>query len=328
MEPTNSSTENSLPLVSIISICYNHERFVKDCLESIRRQAYPNLQIIITDDCSKDSSVALIREWMVQNPALPTTFISNDQNRGLCKSLNQAIALARGKYISMIATDDIWKPGKISRQVSVMESLPETVGVLYSDAERMDETGAPLPGRFIESYRQFDRMPEGNIQEQLWDGNFIPAMTTLIRRSVFDKVGLYDEGLFYEDWDMWLRVSEHYHFAYDDRPSAIYRVVQTSMSKSSVDRMTVANELIFTKNLLSQQVPQRMLSQAFNFAVRRAYRQKAVNRTESRELLKKLALRYRSPRLFIGWVFFTWGLDIKWFESAVAIGKKLAHPLK
>lgn len=312
-------------MVTVIASCYNHERFVKACLESIRAQDYPNLQIIVTDDCSRDSSPALIREWMDPNPSLQVAFVQNGQNRGLCKVLNHALSLATGKYISMIATDDTWEPGKISEQVRVMESLPEKVGVLYSDAYQMDESGAPLPKRFIESYRAFDRMPEGDIHDVLWDGNFIPAMTTLIRRSVFEKVGNYDETLFYEDWDMWLRISERYHFAYSPTPAAKYRIVKTSMSKSSVDKMTMANELIFIKYLLQKRVPKRIQSQAFNFAVRRAYRQKDAAPAVARGLLTSLMRRYNSPRLVYAWLLYVLGLEYRHYEDTLKLAKRIAR---
>jgi GT2 family glycosyltransferase len=219
----------------------------------------------------------MIRRWIEQNSSLNVTFLHNGQNLGVCKTLNRALSIAHGKYISMIATDDVWEAEKLTQQVQAIESLPEKTGVLYSDAFQIDESGSPLPKPFIESHREFNRMPEGDIREILWEGNFIPAMTTLIRRSVFERVGMYDESLFYEDWEMWLRISEHYHFAYFPRPIAKYRIVRNSISKSSVDKMTLANELIFIKYLLKKGVPSKLRNQGFNFAVRRAYRRERLH---------------------------------------------------
>jgi glycosyltransferase involved in cell wall biosynthesis len=325
MDSLSKSLEPGFPLVTAVGLCYNHERHVRDCLESIKQQAYPNLEIIIADDCSKDSSPLLIREWIRQNHSLPITFIQNEQNQGVCRTLNRVLALARGKYISMTATDDVWEPGKILEQVPVMESLPEKTGVLYGDACLMDENGLPLPDRFVETYRKFERMPEGNIHDVLWEGNFIPAMTTLIRRSVFEKVGLYDENLFYEDWDMWLRVSEHYHFAYFPRPTAKYRVSMTSMSKTSVDEMTLANELTFIKYLLRKRVPKQVRNQAFNFAIRRAYRQKATTPGEARNLLSTMVRLYGSPRLIYAWILYMCGFEYRHYEDTIKVVKRITQ---
>jgi glycosyltransferase involved in cell wall biosynthesis len=185
------------------------------------------------DDCSKDNSVELIQEW-VKNNKVECSFVAHTQNQGVCRTFNEAIKLSKGKYISLIATDDTWLPDKISRQVEIMESMPEIVGVLYSDAYQIDEIGQRLPSMFIAEHRQFDAAPEGNILEQLIEDNFIPAMTTLIRRSVYDRVGLYDENLAFEDWDFWLRTARNFHFAYSQVPSANYRVVNSSLVRTLI----------------------------------------------------------------------------------------------
>jgi glycosyltransferase involved in cell wall biosynthesis len=318
---------SDLPLVTAIVTCYNHERFVTHCLESIKRQEYPNLQVLLTDDRSKDASAAIIRGWLAANPSLPVTFIENQQNQGLCKTVNQVLTLARGKYVCPLSTDDLWEPGKIWEQVRLMESLPEQTGVVYSDAFLMDEKGAPLPNRFIGTYRQFARPPEGDIHDTLWDGNFIPAMTTLIRRSAFDQVGVYDETLFYEDWDMWLRISRRYHFAYFPKPSAKYRVMPGSMSKASVDRMRVADQLMFTKYLLQKQVPRRILNKAFNYAAKTAFRQRASAPGEGRRLLDTVVRMYKSPRLIYGWLLYVCGFEYELYEKSLEFAKRMRRCL-
>ena len=164
MEESITCKSSALPTVSAIALCYNHERFLNDCLESVKAQNYPKLQIIVTDDGSRDASPLLIRSWIERNPSLRVTFLRNERNLGLCKTLNRALSLAQGKYISMIATDDVWEADKLTQQVQAMESLPEKAGVLYSEAFQIDESGSSLPKRFIESHRAFNRMPEGDIR--------------------------------------------------------------------------------------------------------------------------------------------------------------------
>ena len=219
------------PLVTVIAVCYNHSRFVIECLESIRAQTYTNVQLIIMDDCSSDESVTLISDW-IKLHQIKCEFIAHEVNRGLCRTLNEAVKLSKGRYISMIATDDCWLPEKIKFQVSEMESMPATVGVLYSDAYRISENGQLLPKMFISSYREFESPPTGNLKADLLHGNFIPAMTTLIRRTVYEQIGLYDENLVYEDWDFWLRTSNYFDFAFSQYPSANYRIVSTSMART------------------------------------------------------------------------------------------------
>src|SRR6476661_6254879 len=224
------------PLVTVFVGCYNQSRFVAECLESVRHQTYPNLQVIIFDDCSKDDSVAVIDSWLKKH-YLDWQFIPHTRNIGICASLNEVLRLGRGKYISMVAADDVWLPDKTSRQVEMMELMPEDVGVLYSDAFQIDENGEMLPQMFIEAHRKFIVPPEGFLFDVLWEGNFIPAMTTLIRRDCFTKVGMYDEDLWFEDWDMWMRISRKFRFAYDKLPAARYRVVSSSAVRTTSEAL-------------------------------------------------------------------------------------------
>jgi glycosyltransferase involved in cell wall biosynthesis len=220
------------PMVSTIILSYNQSRFVLETLESVKAQTYKDTQLIIVDDCSSDDSVAAIERWLHEN-RIDCTFIRHKKNEGICKSLNDALAVSRAKYVSMVASDDVWLPDKIEQQVEMMESQQDHVGILYSDAFQIDEQGRPLPEMFIAAHRKLPEMPQGQILDQLLEGNFIPGMTTLIRRSCYDVVGLYDETLPWEDWDMWLRLARHYSFLYSPAPSARYRRHEKSLSNSN-----------------------------------------------------------------------------------------------
>jgi glycosyltransferase involved in cell wall biosynthesis len=216
--------------VTVIATCYNHSAFVIESLESIRHQTYSPIQLIITDDHSTDDSDALITEWITRHHVF-STYIRHRTNKGLCRSLNDGLAVAKGKYVALLATDDLWVSDKLEHQVGLMERLPEKVGVLYSDAMQIDEAGTLLPQRFIEAHRT-GPPAEGDIFSHLVERNFIPAMAALIRRSCYDTVGRYDERLCFEDWDMWLRIAQHYHFAFSPTVSAKRRIVSSSMTNT------------------------------------------------------------------------------------------------
>jgi glycosyltransferase involved in cell wall biosynthesis len=216
-------TDTNRPLVSMIVVCYNHARFVLETLDSVEAQTYTNTELVIIDDCSTDDSVAVIERWLRQTGTV-ATFIRHERNMGVCRTLNDALAVTKGKYISMIASDDLWLPEKIEQQVEIMESQPDDVGVLYSDAFQIDANGQCDRALFLSRCWNFDKMPEGKLLDILVQMNFIPGPTTLIRRSCYDKVGLYDEALLYEDWDMWMRIARHYSFVYAPEPSAKYRI--------------------------------------------------------------------------------------------------------
>ncbi len=128
------------PLVTVIACCYNHSAFVVESLESIRRQTYPRVQLIITDDASTDDSDAVITDWIARHQ-MSCTYLRHHTNKGICKTLNEALSHATGKYIALLATDDLWMHDKLANQIGIMETLPEKVGVLYSNAMQIDEAG-------------------------------------------------------------------------------------------------------------------------------------------------------------------------------------------
>jgi glycosyltransferase involved in cell wall biosynthesis len=230
------TTEFSNPLVSMIVVCYNQSRYVVETLESVKAQTYKPTQLVIIDDCSSDDSVTVIENWLRKNE-IDCTFVRHERNQGICKTVNEALSLTRGKYISPIASDDIWLPDKITRQVEIMEAQPDDVGVIYSDAIQIDEHGQTLPGLFIASHWNLPEMPQGYILTSLFDGNFVVPPTTLIRKSCYDKVGVYDEDLPWEDWDMWMRIARHYSFLCSAVPFAKYRLHDKSYTGSDSARI-------------------------------------------------------------------------------------------
>lgn len=226
--------ENSakpMPAVTVIALCFNHARFLTECLDSIASQTFQDFQLIVTDDCSKDDSAQLIESWLASHRP-DALFIRHSLNVGLCKTLNEALLQSRGEFISMIATDDAWEPDKIERQLAVARQAGPQVAVVYSDASRMDEDGVRLEKNFIESHTPECTRPSGQVFAELADRNFIPAMSTLIRRSALVDVGMYDERLAYEDYDMWLRLASRYEFVYSSAVVARYRIVSTSLVRT------------------------------------------------------------------------------------------------
>jgi glycosyltransferase involved in cell wall biosynthesis len=213
-------------------LSYNKEPFIGAALESLGRQTYRDIEFIVIDDCSVDGSLRIVEEWCDMQK-FPCRLIRHRVNQGVCRSLNEAIGMARGQYLAFHGSDDLWHPDFLERFVGHMSQLADEVAVLYGDAEVIDERGASLSSSFIDMWRQFDRPPEGKIFYELLKGNFIPAMAVLCRIESIRSVGGYDESLWYEDWDMWLRLAERYEFALAPSQLAKYRVVATSMTQSA-----------------------------------------------------------------------------------------------
>lgn len=293
MTPT---TDN--PLVSMIVVCYNQARWVLETLESVSAQTYKHTELIIVDDCSTDGSVALIDRWL-QETRLPCNFIRHEKNMGVCRSVNDAVRAASGKYISMIASDDLWLPDKIRAQVEIMEGQPDEVGVVYSDAFQIDGSGLPLPEMFVASHRKMPEMPQGHILGTLLEGNFVPGMTTLIRRGCYDTVGLYDEGLQWEDWDMWMRIARHYQFLCLASPCAKYRAHEQSLSRRDRGRMVRDSLSVCEKQYRARDLSRVQKAQIERTMFRAALELYRLNDVQASEALLALWQATRNPRAFM-----------------------------
>lgn len=219
----------SAPKVSVIAISYNHERFVVECLESIRAQTYQAFELIVCDDASTDGTVALQDAWIAQHRP-DAKVVRHARNQGICRMLNDALAVATGEFITIIGTDDTWTSDMIERLLSRIEREPPQVAMVYSNSALMDVNGAPLPGLFIHKYWPNLQPPSGDILNVLAVRNFIPAMAIIVRSSALRAVGGFDEELVYEDYDMWLRLAVRYHIVFDDAVVARYRIVPGSIT--------------------------------------------------------------------------------------------------
>lgn len=214
------------PLVSIIIVSYNHSAFLRENLESVASQTYKNWELIVADDASQDQSVAIISEWLSENNIFATT-VFHDINVGLCHTLNECISLCSGKYVKILAADDVMDLQLIKKAVEKLEKLGDDYGLCYANAQIIDGLSTKKEEYLIDRNRA---LAEGWVRDELYRGNFIPALTVLIRKSVFDNLNGYDPNILVEDYEYWLRMSPHYKFAVIDDVLAYYRIHGSNIS--------------------------------------------------------------------------------------------------
>ena len=213
---------NNLPLVSIVVPSYNHEKYVEQTIKSIVNQTYGNIELIVIDDGSSDSSVRIIKKL---SNLYNFKFIYRS-NKGLSATLNEGIKLSQGKYWCVCASDDLYKPNKIEAQVKYMEENPK-FGMSFAKTIMFDDDGneRAVKRRFSKEGWVFDELIIGTIS--------IPAVTVMIRRNVFNNVGTFDEALWVEDWDMWLKITNKYEIGFINEYLALYREHETNISKQT-----------------------------------------------------------------------------------------------
>lgn len=214
------------PLVSVICISYNHAAFVRESLESVMHQTYSPVELIIVDDASTDQSATIIKDWLSSHPQV--RFFPLNENGGNCRAFNRALKEAKGKYVIDLSADDVLLAQRIERGVSFLESHPE-VGVQFSDAELIDSEGKRL-GVHSERFPH-DTIPQGRIFREVLSRYFINSPTMMIRKSLLDELGGYDDSLTYEDFDFWVRSTPRTQYAYLPEALVRRRVLCSSMGK-------------------------------------------------------------------------------------------------
>ena len=229
----------TVPLVTAFIPSYNNARFLPAALDSVSQQTFRDFELIIVDDSSSDESVQVIQKWLPQQP-FECKFITHTENRGLCRTVNEILATARGRYLACVASDDRWCPDFLETFALRMNLLPDDVAVLYGDIDLIDEDGRVSPHVLNGGFLRTSPPPEGHVFDELWRLNFVPAIATMCRTEYLREIGGYDEGLWFEDWDMWLRLADKYAFAFQPGILAQHRIVSTSMTGSPEGRRSIA----------------------------------------------------------------------------------------
>lgn len=221
------------PLVSVVIATYNMGQYLPQAIDSILHQGWQNLEIVVVDDGSKDNTAAVLASYDA-NPRV--RYVCND-NQGQPKAKNCGIKLTRGDFIAFCDADDLWEPTKLEVQMPLFAN--SRIGVVYSEVSNIDEHN-----------QRYEKPPAyarhaGKVTDQLLIRNFVPFGTAVIRRECIEQCGVFDEqfrmGI---DWDLWLRYSLFWEFAYTPERTYIYREWSGQMSTNYRGRYDFAIRIL------------------------------------------------------------------------------------
>lgn len=195
--------DSSPPLVSVLMSAYNHERYVRESVESVLAQTYSNIELIVIDDGSRDSTPEILAQLAAEAAASGKRMrFRAKANSGLSDTLNQCLAEARGKYICQLGSDDLMPLDKTARQVAFMEANPD-VAVSGGNALNIDADGV-----IIDKRQRFPAQREICFEHLFANtGPGIVASTCMIRRDVLDREGGWDPAIPLEDMYMWFKLT-------------------------------------------------------------------------------------------------------------------------
>jgi len=206
-------------LVSIVLCTYNGERFLKQQLDSLVGQSYPNLEIIIVDDNSTDGTNDMLKSYADGHPLLKLYF--NETNLGYNKNFEKAISLSTGQFISICDQDDVWFKEKIEKLIGAIGNN----WAVFSNSEYIDHQNNPLNIRLIKN----TIYPEN--YENILMENFFTGHTSLLSRECINYILPIPENGFY-DWWIGFVCLYHNKLVYQDEILTRYRIHQNSVVQS------------------------------------------------------------------------------------------------
>jgi len=244
------------PLVTVIIPAYNCAGFISNAVKSVLSQTYPDVELIVVDDGSKDDTAGVLQPFKQH-----LTYV-HQENGGVSKARNTGMRSASGEYIAFLDADDVWDRSKLEIQVKVMEENRD-IGFLFSDFQQMKDQEI-FPDRTYETafnvFREYGCRIEdffekkggvivkgisvdyyyGDVYRHLFLGNFILPSSVLFRRSLIDKVGyLNEEYRVAEETEYFLRLSRHAMAGFVKQPLLYYEMPASGnlSGKSNTERL-------------------------------------------------------------------------------------------
>jgi glycosyltransferase involved in cell wall biosynthesis len=255
-----------IPSVSIVMPSYNHAAYVAEAIRSVLDQSHGDLEIVITDDGSRDGTPDVIRRIDDSRISLEVF----DRNQGAAAAMNASIRRSRGEFICMLASDDCFLPGKLEIQVKFLRANPE-VAAVFAMPRFIDQRGAPLADSFNGDVFQAPfaknlRTRPDWLRHFFYEGNCLCHPASMVRRAVYDRIGLFDRRFAnLLDFDMWVRMCMEHEIRVIPNELTAMRILDGSRNMSAPRRDTNLRWPIEYFHILKHYrgLPRAMIAQVF-----------------------------------------------------------------
>jgi len=190
-----------MPIVSVLMPCYNASKTLLEALDSLSRQTFPNFEVIAVDDGSTDATQKILQEWAARDKRL---HVISRPHQGLIAALKAGLDACNTPYVARMDADDRSYPERLSRQVAYLEAHPEVsvVGCLVEGfPERQVRPGFRIYIDWLNSL-----LSDKDIRREIFIESPLPHPGVTFRRQVILQVGGYQECVWAEDYDLWLRL--------------------------------------------------------------------------------------------------------------------------
>jgi glycosyltransferase involved in cell wall biosynthesis len=228
--------QNPEPLVTVLVPSYNHEKYVVECLDSIKNLRYKRLELIVSDDCSRDGTFALAKQWAQENKGRfeRTLVVRQDNNVGIVGNLQFLFNNAQGEYISYIASDDAYVESAIAGRLEILQKNPN-IDAVFGNAQVISSSGEVLRERFIPQWIARELSLRRLLVSSLLLNWRPPGPVMMLRREAVlenGSLGILPTDLHGEDKYIYIRLAARGKLQFIDAAVAKYRVVQDSLSQA------------------------------------------------------------------------------------------------
>lgn len=222
------------PLVSVVVITYNSSATIIETLESIKNQTYQNIELIVSDDYSKDNTIEITSEWLKKNSSRfeKSLLLRADHNAGTSANCNRGVRATSGLWFKLIAGDDCLLPDALTIYVDYV-TRHEDIRYIVAKCKAIGNLKAADECRWFNSDNFFLGLSNTERKILLCYWNFVPAAATFINRNAFFEIGGFDESVsLIEDWPFWLKVIHSNHkIGYIPKYTVQYRFSDNSVSQ-------------------------------------------------------------------------------------------------
>lgn len=225
-----------IPEVSIVITCYNYGQYVSKCLDSVLNQTMTDFEIVLVDDGSTDDSEEKIKPFLSDSRLRYIKQV----NSGQANAKNHGVCESKGRFVAFIDADDMWVVDKLEKQLPFFKN--NDIGVVYSRALYIDEDGNNLCHE-VEDFGKYLKPQSGYVINHLLFDNFVPFSSSIVRRELLN-IGFNEKNKMAIDWELWLRLSLDWQFAYVDEKLLLYRVGHSGqMSKNAEERFRCTDRI-------------------------------------------------------------------------------------
>ncbi len=216
-------SDASSPAISVVMPAYNAGKYIEDAINSVLTQTYGKYELIVIDDCSKDNTYELIKDFAGKDARV--RFFRNERNSGVSYTRNFGVLVAKGDWIAFLDSDDMWSPEKLQKQVDLLKEHPDAV-ISYTGSSFIDFEGNPfsyiLPATPLMTYKE------------LLKRNLLSCSSVIVKKDVMQRVKMAKDSM-HEDYSAWLQIlkEKENRYAYGiDEPLLIYRISKGSKSSN------------------------------------------------------------------------------------------------